>query len=73
MGSQITTPLTLLLQQQQSKPFRGLSVLPQASPLSPLFISGSFDPHNSWESGGEHCFLHTTDEGPEAHRGKVTC
>lgn len=53
MGSPITvSALTLLLQQQQTKPFRGFVSVVPASLLSPPFISVFFDPHNSSESGG---------------------
>lgn len=72
-ADQITTSLTLLLQGQQTKRFRHLAVFPPASLLSPLFISVSFDPHNSSESEGQYCFLHATDEGHETHKGKVSC
>lgn len=72
-GDQIKTSLTLLLPWQQSKPFRGLAVFLHASSLSPVFISVSFDPHNSLQSGGQHNFLHATNEGLEAYRRKVIC
>lgn len=71
MGSPITVSLTLLLQQQQTKPFRSLSVL-SLHHFYLLHSSQSSLIFTIAESGGDHSILHATDEGPGAHR-EVTC
>lgn len=70
---QITTSSALLLQQPQSKPLRGLA----AFPVHHLYVLYSFQSPFiltvALNQQGQHCFLHATDAGSEAQRGKVTC
>lgn len=54
-------PIASVLQ-HKSKPFNSLEVFPHVSPLSPLFISISFDPQNYLNQEEQRYFLYAAEK-----------